>query len=102
MAKLAVVLAFLASFAWVVLPTYSSGQTLLQVNGPRVLIVLLIPVVLSIWGLFLDGRERVTGGLLLLFSVAVFFLSGILMGLSYLPSALVLLIPPMWRVHRRI
>lgn len=100
MPKLAVVLVLLASFAWVVLPVYASGQTLLQVNGPSTLIVLLIPVVLSIWGLFANRWERVAGALLLLFSLVVFFLSGALIGLSYLPSSILLLALPRWSFHR--
>jgi hypothetical protein len=101
MPKVAVALAVLASLAWIVLPTYSSGQSLLQVSGGSPLIVLLIPVVLSIWGIFSDGRERIAGAMLLLFSLMVFFLSGILMGLSYLPSSILLLIPPLRSFHRR-
>jgi hypothetical protein len=101
MPKVAVALAVLVSLAWIVLPTYSSGQSLLQVSGGSPLIVLLIPVVLSIWGVFSDGREKVAGAMLLLFSLVVFFLSGILLGVSYLPSSILLLIQPLPTVHRR-
>lgn len=92
MPKLAVALALLASFAWCVIPVYSTHQTLVQVSGPRVLVVLMIPVLLSLWGLFSEGRERVAGAALLLFSLAVLFLSGFTLGLSYLPSSILLLL----------
>ncbi len=92
MPRLAVVLAFIASLGWILFPAYVPHQSLVQANGLRAAIVLAAPVILGLWGLF-SGREKIAGGLLLLFCSSVLFLSGILLGLSYLPAAILLFMP---------
>jgi len=94
MPKLAVILASLASFAWLFVPMYSPPRTLLQVNGLPAAVLLMIPVALSLWGLSSGRLRRVAGGTLLVFSLAVCLVSVWAIGLSYLPSSLLLLIRP--------
>jgi hypothetical protein len=87
--KLAVILATLVSFAWIVV-LYATPLS--QANGPRAAIVLAIPVGLSLWGLSSEKRRRLAGVALLVFSLIVFLVSVWMMGLSYLPSAILLLV----------
>jgi len=87
--KLSVILATLVSFAWIVL-LYATPWA--PANGPRAAVVLAIPVVLSLWGLSSEKRRRVAGVALLVFSLVVFFVSVWMIGLSYLPSAILFLI----------
>jgi hypothetical protein len=94
MPTLAVLLAALASFAWLVVPTYSPPQTLLQVSGPPAAILLTIPVALTLWGLFSGRLRRVAGVTLLVFSLVVCLASVGMIALSYLPSAILLLTIP--------
>jgi len=89
MPKLAVILASLVSFAWIVI-LYATPLS--PANGPRAAFVLAIPVVLSLWGLSSDRLQRVAGALLLAFSAVVFLISFWMIGLSYLPSSILLLI----------
>jgi hypothetical protein len=100
MPRLAVVLAFLASFAWMVFPAYVPHETLLQVNGLGAILILAIPPLLSLYGL-LSEQQMIAGSLLLLFCLLVLFFSGILLGLSYLPTSILLLTSPWWTVRRR-
>jgi len=59
---------------------------LVQVNGPGVVMVLLLPVILSVLGLSTSKGLRILAGLMLL---ALAFTTA--MGLYYMPSALLLL-----------
>jgi hypothetical protein len=73
--------------------TSSGRATLLDVNGPGVLVVLLVPVALATLGLIGSARRRrvliwVAGGLLLGFALV----SGLSIGLFYLPAAVALLL----------
>jgi hypothetical protein len=94
MPKFAVMLASLASLAWLAAPIYSPPRTLLQANGPPAAILLIIPVALSLLGLFSDRLRRGAGAALLAFSLAVCLVSVWTIGLSYLPSSVLLLIGP--------
>ena len=87
--KLAVIFATLASFAWIVV-LYATPWS--NANGPRAAIVLAIPVGVSLWGLSSDRFRKLAGAALLVFSLAIFIASVWLMALSYLPSAILLLI----------
>lgn len=89
MPKLAVILATLTSFAWIVL-LYATPWS--PANGPLAAIALAIPVGLSLWGLSSERFRRVAGVALLVFSLVVFVISVWMIGLSYLPSAILLLI----------
>ena len=88
--KLAVILATLVSFAWIVILYALPGS---PVSGPRAAMALAIPVALSLWGLSSDRFRRLAGAAILVYSLlAIFFVSFLIMGLSYLPSAILLLI----------
>jgi hypothetical protein len=87
--KMAVILATLVSFAWIVILYGLPGS---PASGPRAAIALAIPVALSLWGLSSDRFRRVAGAAILVFSLAIFFVSVWIMGFSYLPSAILLLI----------
>ncbi len=88
--KLAVILATLVSFAWIVILYALPGS---PASGPRAAVALAIPVALSLWGLSSDRFRRLAGAAILVYSLlAIFFVSFLIMGLSYLPSALLLLI----------
>jgi hypothetical protein len=89
MPKLAVILATVTSFAWIVV-LYATPWS--PANGPRAAIVLAIPVGLSLWGLSSEGLRRVAGAAILVFSLVVSLISVWMIGLSYLPSAILLLI----------
>jgi hypothetical protein len=86
--KLAVILAALVSFAWIVV-LYALPPN--PTKGPRAAIVLAIPVGLSLWGLSSERFRRVAGAALLVYALLVFFVSVWIVGLSYLPSAILLL-----------
>lgn len=87
MPKLAVVLASLASFAWLLFLVTLASRGPSPVSG-RAVTALAIPVVLSLWGWFSERLRRVAGAALLVFSLVVLLIS---IGLSYLPSAILLL-----------
>jgi hypothetical protein len=86
--KLAVILATLISFAWIVV-LYALPPN--PASGPRPAIVLAIPVGLSLWGLSSERFRRVAGAAILVYSLVVFLVSVRMIGLSYLPSAILLL-----------
>ena len=86
--KLAVILAALVSFAWIVV-LYALPPN--PADGPRAAIVLAIPVGLSLWGLSSERSRRGAGAALLVYALLVFFVSVWIVGLSYLPSAILLL-----------
>jgi hypothetical protein len=60
-------------------------------TGPRPAMVLAIPVGLSLWGLSSERFRRLAGAAVLVYSLLVFFVSVWMIGLSYLPSAILLL-----------
>jgi hypothetical protein len=88
MPKLAVILATLVSFAWIVI-LYALPAS--PAHGPRAAIVLAIPVGLGLWGLS-SGRFRLpAGAAMVVFSLLICIVSFWIIGLSYLPSAILLL-----------
>jgi hypothetical protein len=89
MPKSAVILCALVSFAWIVL-FYATPWR--PAHGPRAAIVLAIPVALSLWGLSSERFRRMAGAALLVFTVVICVVSFWIIGLSYLPSAILLLI----------
>jgi len=89
MQKSAVMLCALVSFAWIVL-FYATPWS--PAHGPRAAIVLAIPVALSLWGLSSERFRRMAGAALLVFTVVICVVSFWIIGLSYLPSAILLLI----------
>jgi len=88
MPKLAVILATLVSFAWIVILYALPGS---PAQGLRAAFVLAIPVGLSLWGLSSDRFRTAGGAAILIFSLLVFFASVWSIALSYLPSAILLL-----------
>ncbi|HTB18455.1 MAG TPA: hypothetical protein VK708_10070 [Bryobacteraceae bacterium] len=88
MPKLAVILAALVSFAWIVL-FYATPWSPAQ--GPRAAIILAIPVAISLGGLSAEKRRKVAGVALLLFSLVVILVSFWIIAVSYLPSAILFL-----------
>jgi hypothetical protein len=85
--KLAVILATLASFAWIVV-LYATP--LMPANGPRAAIILAIPVGVSLWGFSSDRFRKPAGVVLLVFAFAIFLVSVWMIGLCYVPSAVLL------------
>ena len=89
LAALGLALSIAASCVLSVLPLYASSSghsaTLFQVNGPGVVLVLLLPVILSALGLSTSRGLRVFAGLTLL---ALAFTTAL--GLYYIPSGLLL------------
>jgi len=96
-------LALAASGFLLIVPTYSgttySGSsgvgspvhaTLLQVTGPRALIYLVVPVILTLAPMLIPKRGVRAGSALVLTTLAV--ISAFSIGLLYLPSAFVLLL----------
>jgi hypothetical protein len=87
--KLAVILATLASFAWIVV-LYATP--LMPANGPRAAIILAIPVGVSLWGLSSDRFRKLAGVALLVFALAIFVVSVWMIALCYVPSAALFLL----------
>ena len=90
MPKLATLLSAIASLTWAFVPLGSPAHSLVQ-NGSAA-ILLTVPVVLSLWGLFAGEFRRFAGSGLLIFALLVSPISVWPLGLSYLPSAILLLI----------
>jgi hypothetical protein len=88
MPKLAVILAALASFGWIVI---LYGTPLMPAEGPRGAIALAIPVGLSLWGLSAERFRRLAGVAIAVFALLVFMVSVWMIGVSYVPSAILLL-----------
>ncbi len=88
MPKVAVIVTTLVSFAWIVL-FYATPWS--PAHGPRAALVLAIPVGLSLWGLSSARRRKIAGAAILLFALGIFLVSFWIIGLSYLPSAILLL-----------
>jgi hypothetical protein len=89
----------LTSIFWLVIPAYVSGitaerKTLLDVNGPRVFILLAIPVVVATAPLFIEKFRAPCAVLLAIFA----FLSGASIGLYYWPSVVLLFWPRLQRL----
>jgi hypothetical protein len=95
MPKLALILASLASFAWLLFLLDLTPRSPVPMSG-RTLVALVIPVGLSLLGLVFEKLQRLAGALLLMFSLVVFLISVWMLGLSYLPSSILLLIRPKW------
>jgi hypothetical protein len=87
--KLAVILATLVSFAWIVV-LYALQKS--PASGPRAALVLAIPVAISLWGLSSHRFRKVAGAAILVYALGIFLISFWLIGLSYLPSAILLFI----------
>jgi len=109
LAALALGSALLASVYFLVVPSYTSvtfsedsagvptnvesHQTLLQVNGPAVLLPLAVPVLLAAIPHAFAGRRwsgAITSAMAMLLSAFV-LVTGFSIGIAYLPSALLLL-----------
>ena len=70
-------------------PVYSSGQTLVKVNGPRVFGILAIPIVIALGPLVFPRLKIPAAIAMLVFAL----LGGFSIGLFYLPAAMVLFWP---------
>jgi hypothetical protein len=81
----------LASLAWMVILATLANRVPLPVSGLAV-IVLAIPVGLTLWGLISDRFQKMAGTALLVFSLMVCLISVWTIGLSYFPSAILLLV----------
>jgi len=77
------------SFLLLMMPVYSSGKTLLKVNGPRVFGVLAIPIVIAIVPLVLPGLKTTAAVVMFIFVL----IAGFSIGLFYLPAAVLLAWP---------
>jgi hypothetical protein len=73
-----------ASGAWLVIPAYSSGATLIEVNGTRTVRLLVFPVIVTLAPLLIPYRAtRIAAAIIL----ALFaFISSFSIGLFYYPS----------------
>ncbi|HTC86673.1 MAG TPA: hypothetical protein VK686_00175 [Bryobacteraceae bacterium] len=87
MPKSAVILSALVSFAWIVL-FYATPWS--PAHGPRAALVMAIPVALSLWGFSSERFRRMAGIALLVFTFVICVVSFWIIGLSYLPSAILL------------
>lgn len=78
-------LAVAASIAWLVVPAYSpGGATLLEVNGPWVLLLLAFPVLIALLPLVFPKQAiRIIAAIIL---GGFAFLGGFSIGLFYFPS----------------
>jgi hypothetical protein len=85
--KVAVILATLASFAWIVVLYVTRS-----VDGPRAALVLAIPVAVSLWGWSSERFRKLAGVALLVFSLAILLASVWMIALSYVPSAILFLV----------
>ena len=72
-----------------ILPVYSTGRTLLRVNGPRVFGILAIPIVIAL-GALVFSRLKIPAAIAMLVFVLI---GGFSIGLFYLPAAIVLFWP---------
>jgi len=82
-------IAAILSLLLLIMPVYSSGRTLVQVNGPRVFAILAIPVIIA-------ASPIIFVRLKLSAAIAMFFFSLVAVfsiGLLYLPSAVLLAWP---------
>jgi len=77
------------SILLLILPVYSNGQTLFNVNGNIVFGVLTIPVVIALTPLAFD-RSKITAAIAM---SAFVMIAGYSIGLFYLPSAVLLIWP---------
>ena len=87
-------LALASSALLLVAPVYSSGSggnaTLLQVNGPRILIPLAIPLVVSLLPMLSRRRGVCIGAAIVLSAFCI--VSGFSIGLFYAPSAVTMIV----------
>ncbi len=88
------VLAVATSLAWLVVPAYNTGATLIEVNGAWAILPLLIPVLLALPPVIRPRRSAAIGSASLL--GAFVLVSGASIGLFYVP-ALVAMIVAAWR-----
>lgn len=77
------------SLSLVMAPVYSSGRTLVEVNGPKVFGVLAIPAVISLCALAFRRLTIPAAVAMLAFSL----IAGFSIGLFYLPIAVLLVWP---------
>src|ERR1700730_14865581 len=70
-------------------PVYSSGQTLIKVNGPRIFGILAIPIVIALGPLVFPRLKIPAAIAMLVFAL----MGGFSIGLFYLPAAVVLAWP---------
>jgi hypothetical protein len=77
------------SMSWLILPVYGNGQTLFNVNGNSVFVVLAVPVAIALSS-FAFERLKITAAIAMLVFVVI---AGFSIGLYYLPSAVLLFWP---------
>jgi hypothetical protein len=78
-----------ASLLLLILPAYGSGRALIDVNGPRAFVALVVPVMIALVLLIVPRLKIVAACLVLTFAL----ITGFSIGLFYLPAAIVLLWP---------
>ncbi len=83
------VVTVVVSLLLLIAPVYSNGQTLVEVNGPRVFGVLAIPVVIALGPLAFRWLTIPAAVAMLAFSL----IAGFSIGLFYLPIAVLLVWP---------
>lgn len=79
-------LAMVAALFFLIFPAYSSGATLLQVNGPDALVPLLLPVIVALVALLIPKRVMRIVAAVLLAGFAL--IAGFSIGLFYIPADL--------------
>jgi hypothetical protein len=77
------------SLLFLIVPVYSNGRTLLEVNGPRVFGALAIPVAIALCPL-VSRRLTIPAAVAML---AFSLIAGFSIGLFYLPSTMLLIWP---------
>jgi hypothetical protein len=74
-------------------PSYSDGQTLLEVNGPWVFVVLLIPIALTLPSVIAGSSTRTLYTASCALALSIFcFISGFSIGFFYVPAAALLVV----------
>ena len=82
-------LAMVAALFFLIFPAYSSGATLLQVNGPDALVPLLLPVIVALVALIPKRVMRIVAAVLL---AEFALIAGFSIGLFYIPAAFTMLL----------
>ncbi len=77
------------SLLLLIVPVYSSGRTLVKVNGPRVFGILAIPIVIALVPLVFPRLKISAAIVMLVFTL----IAGFSIGFFYLPAAMLLAWP---------
>lgn|GEM_PF-3794211 len=86
---ISLVVTTVVSLLFLIVPVYSSGGTLVEVNGPRVFGILTIPIVIALVPLVFPRLKISAAIVMLVFAL----IAGFSIGFFYLPAAMLLAWP---------